>query len=288
LTHEESRNVKRQVNDVDPTKLRTIAAARAKLHASSFCDALALEADLSGGRVTHKLRTLGIVPKDDHTRDESEHSKAKSEKRKACDGTVDAQFDHEFDLFGDAEIGEKVPPVPPAAPPPAEAIVRVEQRSLKEDEITELRALLDRQSRDIFALLRALPDFLVATQCEALRELTDAEVADASEEFPRLNVAAVATRVANCVHARQPKKQVVEASVCVGGIEFLERCVQGAVRAVAAMASASATSAQPSGSAAAPASPVAPTVVVSRSSADDDDDADDGGVGKQKLRRGRK
>ncbi len=113
------------------------------------------------------------------------------------------------------------------------------------------------------------------------RALTDVEVADASAALPGVNMAAVAMRVANCVRARQHEEEVVDASVCVGGIEFLERCVQGAARVVAAMARASAESAQPSGSAAAP-------DVVSRSNVDDDDDADDGGVGKQKLRRGRK
>ena len=305
LKREESGNVKKQFDaawphgDVDPTKLSDIAKARARLHASSFRDALALEADLSSGRLTQKLLHLlndeGIALDEKLARDESEHSKAKSEKRKACDGTVDADFG--FDLFGDAEIDAKVDaapvvPVTAAAAPPAETSsseTRVEQRSLNEMEITVLRALLDRQSRHVFALLRALPDFLVATQCGALRELTLDEIADASEEFPRLNVAAVARRVANSVRARQHEDQVVDvdASVCVGGIEFLERCVQGAARVVAAMARASAKSAQPSGSAAAPAAPVAPTVVVSRSNADDDD-ADDGGVGKQKLRRGRK
>jgi tetratricopeptide (TPR) repeat protein len=102
------------------------------------------------------------------------------------------------------------------------------------------------------------------------------------------SAAAVLSRLQNAVRTRRHEEQVVDASVFVGGIEFVERCVQGAARVVAALARASAESAQPSGSAAAPAAPVAPTVVVSRSNADDDDDADDGSVGKQKLRRGRK
>jgi hypothetical protein len=101
--------------------------------------------------------------------------------------------------------------------------------------------------------------------------------------------AAVLSRLQNAVRARRHEDQVVDASVCVGGIEFLERCVQGAARAVAAMARESAKSAQPSGSASAPAAPAAPVASPAAPVASpDDDDADDGGVGKQKLRRGRK
>ena len=100
--------------------------------------------------------------------------------------------------------------------------------------------------------------------CRVVRALTPDEIAAARAAFPGVDVDAVATRVANSVLARQHDEQIVDASVCVGGIDFLQRCIDGAARAVAAMARAS--------NAAAPAPP----------QRHDDDDEDDG-AGKQKA-----
>jgi hypothetical protein len=201
-------------------------------------------------------------------RDESEEAKAKSEQRSVA---AIAEPDFSYDVFG--EINAKYEPAAAAAPVTNSSETRIEQRDLKEDEITAVRAFLERLSRNVFAELRALPGFLVASDCDAIRALTPDEIAAAKAAFPGVDMEAVAKRVANSVRARHDDEQEVDASVCVGGIEFLERCVQGAARAVAAMARVSAKSAQPSG----------------RIDADDDDgDVDDGGFGKQKLYPDRK
>jgi hypothetical protein len=223
--------------DFAPTKLGAIAKFRAHIHAKSFlgCGLFALEKDLEGGRVTGPLLVVlkaeGLAEGEELARDESEEAKAKSEKRSVA---AIAEPDFSYDVFG--EINAKYEPAATAAPVTNSSETRIEQRDLKEDYITALRAFLERLSRNVFAELRALPGFLVASDCDAIRALTPDEIAAAKAAFPGVDMEAVAKRVANSVRARHDDEQEVDASVCVGGIEFLERCVQGAARAVAAMA----------------------------------------------------
>ncbi len=98
------------------------------------------------------------------------------------------------------------------------------------------------------------------------RALTADEIAALHLAFPSVDMDTVATRVANSVRMEIGMEQVVGASTCVGGIEFLERCVQGAARVVAAMACA-----KPSQASAAP--------------LQDDDDGDSSGKKKACRRR---
>jgi tetratricopeptide (TPR) repeat protein len=143
----------------------------------------------------------------------------------------------------------------------------------KKSESAELEQLREWIRGHAKLLAAALTKASLLSLPQIERALTPDEIAAAKVAFPSVDIEAVAMRVANCARREFDVDQEVDASVCVGGIEFLERCVQGAARAVAAMASASAKSAQPSG----------------RIDADDDDgDVDDGGFGKQKLYPDRK
>jgi tetratricopeptide (TPR) repeat protein len=262
LTDDELTYIKGNVSAAfDRTKLGTIAKFRAHIHAKSFlgCSLFVLEKDLEGGRLTGPLLDVlqanGFALGEKLKGDESKEAKAKIAQRSVA-AIAEPYFSYD-DVFG--EINADYAPAAAAAPVTNSSETRIEQRDLKEDEITALRALLERLSRNVFAQLRALPDFLVASDCDAIRALTPDEIAAAKAAFPGVVIEAVAKRVANSVRARQHEEQEVDASVCVGGIEFLERCVQGAARAVAAMVSAS-------------------TAVVTN--ADDDDDDDDDGFGK--------
>jgi hypothetical protein len=106
-------------------------------------------------------------------------------------------------------------------------------KKLQSAELEQLREWIRGHAKLLSA---ALTEASLLSSPQIERTLTPDEIAAAKVAFPGVDIEAVAKRVANSVRSRQNEEQEVDASVCVGGIEFLERCVQGAARAVAAMA----------------------------------------------------
>lgn len=108
-------------------------------------------------------------------------------------------------------------------------------KEMKPDALKSLRAWICVHAK---LLAVALADASLLTSPQVERTLTPDEITAARAAFPGVDITAVATRIANSWCARQREEQIVDASVCVGGIAFLERCVNCAARLVAAMARA--------------------------------------------------